>query len=98
MSLNPTRTLLLAMALILSQWLMLGHASEHVVPAEDLSCQICLHAERSGSGPVMQPAQLALAPRSCEAPELEPAPVTPRRDEAICSIRGPPGPSFPHKE
>lgn len=91
------RTLLLATALILGQWLTLAHANEHLAPAQELSCEICLHAERFGGGLAFAVPRLALAVRGCEAPEALSVPTVPRREAAHYSIRGSPGVSFfPH--
>lgn len=90
------RTLLLATALILGQWLTLAHANEHLAPAQELSCEVCLHAERFSGALAFAAPRLALAAHSCETPEALPEPAAPRREAANCSIRGPPEPSFPY--
>lgn len=95
---SPLRTSLLAIALILGQWLALAHASEHVAPTQDPSCEVCVHADRHGSGPALQHPALALATPGCEAPASQPAQPGSSAEGTIGTIRGPPGRSFRDKE
>lgn len=90
MSLNPVRTLLLALALMLGQCFMLSHAGEHLAGEPQQGCELCGHAERLDSGPAIAAAQVAAGEDGCEAtqPPLSLVRQSPK-DEGP-SIRGPP--------
>lgn len=45
MRLRAPKSLLLALALVLGQWLVLAHAFEHPALQADALCQICAHAQ-----------------------------------------------------
>ena len=84
------RTLLLALALALGQWLAVAHSFEHPALQADAVCQICAHAQGLDGGAlapkISLPSQFALA----EAPAI--AATLPARAAATrrYNIRGPP--------
>ena len=83
-------SLLLALALLLGQWLVLAHDFEHPALADDANCQICVHAQGlDGGAPASAPA-LALAITVAGAP-LALVPAAPALPAAASyDIRGPP--------
>jgi hypothetical protein len=88
-SVNP-RLLLLAVALVLGQWLALAHDFEHPALQIDAACQICAHAQGLDGGAlapsVHLPSQFAAS--ETPTPDVMSA-VLPARD-AHHRIRGPP--------
>ncbi len=64
---KPTRHLLLALVLLLGQWLTAAHAFEHPSLAADHHCHVCSHAQASGAALPPAPLLLALVGRY-EAP------------------------------
>lgn len=86
----PTlHTLLLACALLLSQWLAIAHDYQHPVLAGDETCQVCLHGPGFQGGPAAAPV-LASTWLTSEAPLADrPDPVTLHR-YTRASIRAPP--------
>lgn len=49
MRLTPTRHLLLALVLLLGQWLSAAHAFEHPSLAADHHCHVCSHTQAMGA-------------------------------------------------
>lgn len=79
---NARRLWLLALVLILGQWLTVAHSLQHAAPSDDggeLSCALCLHGQRldhaaapTVATPVVAPAwqapSVALRATPCLAP------------------------------
>jgi hypothetical protein len=84
------RLLLLALALVLGQWLSLAHDFQHPALKVDAACQICVHAQGLDGGalaPVVHlPSQFAIG----EAPGTVAAMVASLAPQARIRIRGPP--------
>ena len=91
MRLSPTRHLLLALVLLLGQWLSAAHAFEHPSLAADHHCHVCSHAQAMGAALPPAPLLPVLAGRY-EAPLH--VVDTGRRSTRIYRhpIRGPPQP------
>ncbi|MCK5770116.1 hypothetical protein [Algiphilus sp.] len=87
---RPIRTLILAIALVLGQWLALAHATEHLGAADEPLCEVCLHAKRLDA-----PGIAAVPVASCdrhvaEAPGMQRRRERPAAPRCHLSIRGPP--------
>ncbi len=90
MRLNSLKKSLLVIALVLSQWLVVGHTLQHSALAQDQVCQICLHAQGldSGAAPLALPTLVLPQQEECPAIALS----TPVLRVVISThpIRGPP--------
>lgn len=84
------RSLILALALLLGQWLAFAHALQHPALLDDPACALCVHAQSLGSG------ALAAAPTAPSLPVANERPRAPRArvlafvSRSIHPIRGPP--------
>lgn len=83
------RHLLLALALVLGQAAVTVHAAEHVVDADHIDCQVCLHAQAQTGAPATQAGLPPVAASMVTA--LAAAPAAPVRLVGVAHpIRGPP--------
>jgi len=89
---RPLPTLLLALVLLLGQWLAVVHAAEHPSASLDhgADCALCLGALKSGDS--LPPAAVALPGRGVTAGDRTPvaARSTPSTVSPEPAIRGPP--------
>ncbi|HEY0974791.1 MAG TPA: hypothetical protein VGE57_09885 [Solimonas sp.] len=85
-----SRKLLLAAALILGQWLLVAHAFEHPVSANDLTCQLCHVGHRTDAAPPPAIVQVVHAQATYEAPTLAATPAPRVAPLTRYPIRGPP--------
>ena len=91
MKLRHLRLAALLTGLLLGQWLVLAHVSQHpALTANDHSCQICLHAQGLDSGAAPTLATLASLPIAQEAPSATGITFTPTLGASYYPIRGPP--------
>lgn len=90
MQTRSRQSLILALALLLGQWLTFAHDWQHPAAAADVNCQICLHAPNLSTGaPPAGGIALALT-ATTEAPQaLAVSGIRPRAVARI-RIRGPP--------
>lgn len=90
---NP-RFLLLALALLLGQWLALAHGFEHSALQADPYCQICAHAQGLDGGALAPTLKLPTQQAVLETPPsflVAPPSLAPR---GAHPIRGPPSPAI----
>ncbi len=89
---RPLPTVLLALVLLLGQWLAVVHAAEHPSASLDhgADCALCLGALKSGDS--LPPAAVALPGRGVTAGDRTPvaAQSTPSTVSPEPAIRGPP--------
>jgi len=88
------RHLLLALAIVLGQWLALAHSFEHPALQADTLCQICAHAQGLDGAALTPAPQSPSASAQSEAPAavaVLPARAAVRR---AYDIRGPPAPAI----
>lgn len=83
------RHLLLALALVLGQAAVTVHAAEHVVDADHIDCQVCLHAQAQTGAPAAQAGLPPVVASMVAAPAA--SSVAPLRLVGVAHpIRGPP--------
>ncbi|WP_162932513.1 hypothetical protein [Solimonas sp. K1W22B-7] len=90
MRLRPRHSILLALALLLGQWLSFAHQLQHPALNGDVDCEFCVHAQNLASG---APAAGSAAPQFAatqEAPGVLAVAVAASRPAALIRIRGPP--------
>jgi len=83
-------SLILALVLLLGQWLAFAHEIQHPALDLDLDCQLCVHAQNLGSGAAPAKAALPRLAATTEAPVALVLPAPAARDDAQIRIRGPP--------
>ncbi len=86
------RSALLALTLVLGQWLALAHLSEHpTLQAEKPGCELCLHVQQLGSA---APTIIGQAPvvAGHEVPSQTARTSVHRAPPQLYPIRGPPHP------
>lgn len=83
-------SLLLALVLLLGQWLTLAHAFEHPALAQDAACQFCVHAQgHEGALLKAVPSSPVLA-GTTEAPAAACISAPQQTAPTAYDIRGPP--------
>lgn len=87
---RPIRPLVLAVALILGQWLALAHATEHLGVADEPLCEVCLHAKRLDAPGVTAVSVASCDPQASEVPGMRHRPALSAGPRSHLSIRGPP--------
>lgn len=90
MRLRTPKSLLLALALVLGQWLVLAHAFEHPALQADALCQICAHAQGLDGAALSPALPLPTALAHGEAPAGAATRSTLAAPLAAYDIRGPP--------
>jgi hypothetical protein len=90
MRLTLPRTMLFALALILGQWLTLGHVSEHLaLKADKAHSELCLHVHQLGAAAPMSGA-ITLSVVTHEMPVATTQPAARSSLLRHYPIRGPP--------
>jgi len=84
------QSLILALALLVGQWLVLAHGWEHPALTPDVDCQIHLHAPNLLSGAPAAGGIVLQLPAIRLAPALPAVAATDSRVAAQPRIRGPP--------
>lgn len=83
-------SLLLALVLLLGQWLAVAHAFEHPALVQDAACQLCVHAQ-SHAGALLKAAPSSPAlPGTTEAPVASCISAPQQTAPTAYDIRGPP--------
>ncbi|SEP90164.1 hypothetical protein SAMN04488038_102151 [Solimonas aquatica] len=84
------RPWLLALALMLGQWLVFAHGLQHPALADDPACSLCVHAQQLGSGTLSAAPQLPLLALRQEAPDVPAALPSSSAVHQVYQARGPP--------
>jgi hypothetical protein len=83
-------SLLLALALLLGQWLAFAHELQHPALGSDVDCQLCVHAHNLASGAPAHAATPEFARHAQEAPPAAAPVVIVAAQRRLHPIRGPP--------
>ncbi|HSW13411.1 MAG TPA: hypothetical protein VLI06_11265 [Solimonas sp.] len=83
-------SLILALVLLLGQWLSFAHEIQHPALDSDVDCQLCVHAQNLASGAAPTASGLPVLAATTEAPLSLAAPAPKARAAAQTRIRGPP--------
>lgn len=83
-------SVLLALALLLGQWLAFAHELQHPALGGDVDCQLCVHAQNLASGAAPASGGLPALKASAEAPQAPDLAPPATRAAALIRIRGPP--------
>ena len=90
MRVRAHHSLLLALALLVGQWLVLAHELQHPALGGDLDCQLCAHVHNLASGAPPAVAASELAAYAQEIPAAVAAVVIVTAQHRFQPIRGPP--------
>ncbi|PPE75939.1 hypothetical protein C3942_03395 [Solimonas fluminis] len=90
MRVRTHHSLLLALALLLGQWLAFAHELQHPALGADVDCQLCVHAHNLASGAPAAAAAQAFAQYTQESPAAATPVAVVAAQRRLHPIRGPP--------
>ncbi len=83
-------SVLLALALLLGQWLSFAHQLQHPALSGDVDCEFCVHAQNLASGAAAAGSSAPQFAATQEAPGSLAIAAPASRPVALIRIRGPP--------
>lgn len=90
MRIRTHHSLLLALALLLGQWMAFTHELQHPALGGDVDCQLCVHAQNLASGAPAATATPQFASFTQEAPVAGGSVAVVAAQRRLHPIRGPP--------